>query len=373
MKIAVVHEFLLKMGGAENTLRAIMQVYPNADMFFLNADEDIFHKNFAFVKNQHYQTSWLGKLPKCLRRLSRLFVGAYPQMVEAFDFSEYDLVICSSNSFGHGVCTSVQTPVVCYYHSACRYLWDWKNEYEKENKLRGIKGFLAKLLFFKQRQWDFLASRRVDVALANSINVQKRLRKYYKLESEVLYPPIEMLEVDEKLFEKNEREDFFLIASTLTPYKNIELAVRVFNANGRRLVVAGGGADMRRLKELSKPNIEFLGFVDRSKLVDLMSKAYAFVFPGEEDFGMAPVEAMGFGCPVIAFKKGGLLETVIDQETGVFFQENTQASLQNAIVEFDRIYPELKLSDCRRAASKFDKKIFQEKLKNIIDKTLQNV
>jgi len=358
-KIAIIHEFFNKIGGAERTLLSMLEALDEFDVevFFLQADEQLIKKHLEGIK---VNTSWINKLPGFLSKRSRLWLPFYPKIVESFDLSKFDCVISSSNSFSHGVITNSHTKQITYYHSPCRYLWDWRNEYEAENNFGFLKRFLARMILHKQRCWDFLAAQRADVVLANSKTVQARINKYYKRHSEILYPPVNIgsgAYVDSK-------ESYYLIASTHTPYKKIDIAIEAFNKLGLKLKIAGNGKDTFRLKEMANDNIEFLGFVKDEKLWDLMTNAKAFIFPGIEDFGITPVEAMGRGCPVIAKNKGGLTETVIHNKTGVLYDGNLE-SLIKAIQNFENKNL-IKPSDCIERANQFSEKSFQNKFKQII-------
>lgn len=364
-KIAIVHEFFNKLGGAERTLLEMLKSLEGfeVEVFFLSADPEMIKR---YLPNVKVHVSLAGKF-SWFRKFNRLFVGLFPRMIEGFDLGKFDIVLCSSNSFAHGVISKTEATVICYYHSPCRYLWDWKNEYEKENKLTGIKGVFAKFILHQQRIWDYLAAQRVDIAIANSANVALRIRKYYKRDSQILYPPVELRNFDETCLNWQNRDDFYLIASTITPYKKIDLAIRAFNKLGLKLVVAGNGPQLNELKQMAKSNIEFLGFVSDEKLSTLMSKARGFVFAGEEDFGIAPVEAMGHGCPVIAYEKGGLKETVIEGETGCFFDGSLE-NLCEKLEWYDQNYAMFDPTNCHRRSLNFSSESFRLKIKQIIQK-----
>jgi glycosyltransferase involved in cell wall biosynthesis len=358
-KIAIVHEFFNKLGGAERTLLCMLDALKDFDVevFILQADEKLVK---AHLQNYKVNLSWVNKLPRFLSSKSRIWIGLYPRIIESFDLSKFDCVISSSNSFAHGVVTNSNTKQITYYHSPCRYLWDWKNEYEKENKFGFFKKIIVRTLLFKQRQWDFLSAQRADVILANSETVKSRIKKYYKREAQVLYPPVNIGQghiIEQK-------SNYYLLASTHTPYKKIDLAIEAFNQLGLKLKIAGSGKDTPRLKRLAKNNIEFLGFVSDDKLWDLMQHAKAFIFPGTEDFGITPVEAMGRGCPVIARNAGGLTETVIHNKTGILYDGSTE-SLKLSVREFES-NSTINLDDCVSRAEIFSEITFKENFKKII-------
>lgn len=358
-KIAIVHEFFNKIGGAERTLLCMLDALKDFDVevFILQADTKLVTR---YLKNYKVNLSWINKLPRFLSSKSRIWIGLYPRIIESFDFSKFDCVISSSNSFAHGVVTNSNTKQITYYHSPCRYIWDWKNEYEKENNFGFFKKLIIRILLHKQRQWDFLAAQRADLILANSKTVKARINKYYKRVSQVLYPPVNIGQG--QVIQK--KSNYYLLASTHTPYKKIDLAIRAFNQLGLTLKIAGSGKDTPRLKKLAKNNVEFLGFVSDEKLWDLMKHAKAFIFPGIEDFGITPVEAMGRGCPVIAKNAGGLTETVLNNKTG-FLYDGTVESLKIIVRDFESNNT-INFNDCVSRAEIFSETTFQENFKKII-------
>jgi glycosyltransferase involved in cell wall biosynthesis len=241
-----------------------------------------------------------------------------------------------------------------------RYAWDWTHRYFDENNLKGFKAKIARKLIHKVRLWDKISADRPDVYLANSIHTQKRIQKYYRLESTVVYPP-----VDVDRFQISETNgDFYLIVSTLAPFKRIDIAVEAFNMSGKKLVIIGDGADKARLERMAKKNIEFRGFQTDAEVADAMGQCRALVFPGEEDFGITPVEAMACGKPVIAYGKGGLLETVVDGETGVFFQKPNPESLIEAVGRFEGM--NFQPAIIAERAKMFDKNGFRDAVKSAV-------
>lgn len=362
MKVALVHDYLFKLGGAERVLKVLSEMYPEAPIYTLLYDEAQVGNVFPAGR---VIPSYLQKLPKFLRERHTYFLGFLPGAIESFDFSGYDLVISSSNSFAHGIVTNTDTKHICYYHSPMRYAWDWYNEYFEELKFSKLKRGLAKFLLHKIRMWDQLASKRPDVRLANSDNVKNRIEKYYKLDSEVIYPPVDIERFD--LPKKKDEEDFFLIVSTLTPYKRIDLAVEFFNRIGKKLVIVGSGKAEGDLRARAGLNIEFRGSRSDSEVAELMSRARGFIFPGEEDFGITPVEAMAAGLPVFALRRGGVTETVIDGETGIFFEEPTLESFEEGFAKF--LSWEKKFFDpdkARARAREFSREKFEEKIRSLL-------
>lgn len=354
MKIAIVHDFLVKLGGAERVLKVLAEMFPKAPIYTLFYDET--KVGHVFPKERVICSS------KFLKNKYRYFIHKLPRLIEEFDFEEYDLVISSSTAFSHGILTPIHTKHICYCHSPMRYAWDWANEYQDENKLKGFKSLFYAPLIKYLREWDYLAADRPDCYIANSRNVHGRLKKYYRLDSDVIYPP-----VDVDKFRVNEKHSgFFLIVSTLTPYKKIDLAVQMFNKIGRRLVIIGDGPQRSYLESIAGDNIEFLGFKDDEVVAEYMKNCRAFIFPGEEDFGMTPVEAMACGKPVLAYGKGGCTETVVSGKTGEFFFEETVESMEDGLARLlynERFY---KPHTIRRHARNFSREIFEKKIKHAI-------
>lgn len=359
MKVAIVHDFLLKLGGAERVVKVLADMFPKAPIFTLLYDEKkvghVFPKERVFPSNLH-------KFPSFIRKRHRFLLTKMPRAIEELDLENFDLVISSSTAFSHGIITSLKTKHICYCHSPMRYAWDWTNEYREENDITGIKKMLYAPLMNYLREWDFVASDRPDKYIANSANVQNRIKKYYKQDSEIIYPPVD---VDRfKVSPKN--SDYFLIVSTLTPYKRIDLAVNLFNKIGRRLVIIGDGPQKKYLEEISASNIDILGFKNDKTVKEYMENCRALIFPGEEDFGIVPVEAMACGKPVLAYGKGGALESMISGKTGEFFFEPTIESMEDGLARLmynERFYKPLTI---RKHARYFSRDIFEKKIKKAI-------
>lgn len=361
MKIAFVHDFLLKAGGAERVLKSLMDLYPEAPVYTLLYDEK---KMGHLFPKERVITSKLQKWPRFIPGMHKFMFPFMPGAVEQFDLSGYDVVLSSSNAYAHGVVTNLETTHICYYHSPMRYAWDYTHRYLKDQRLGPIARFIAKQLIHRVRQWDFLASDRVDIALANSKNVSNRIRKYYRRESEVIHPP-----VDVERFEVHDKhEGYFLIVSTLAPYKRVDLAVELFNRLGKRLVIIGDGSDRKRLERMAAKNIDFLGFKDDDVVAEYMQNCRAFIFCGEEDFGIAPVEAMACGKPVLAYRKGGLLETMKEGVTGEFFNELTSSSMEEGLTQLLIHEPKYDAQRIAKHAQQFSRKHFEKAIKSVINK-----
>ena len=359
MKVALVHDFLLKLGGAERVLKVFADMYPDAPIYTLLYDED---KVGDVFPKERIRTSFLHKYPKFIRKKHRLLISKMPRAIEEFDFSSFDLVISSSNSYAHGIITSINTKHVCYCHSPMRYAWDWVNEYREENDITGFKKFIYTPLINYLRKWDKISSDRPDFYFANSENVKRRLKKYYQQESTILFPPVDV----DRFKVTKDHQGYFLIVSTLTPYKKIDLAINLFNKIGKKLVIIGDGPQMQYLKEIAGENIEFLGFKPDSLVTEYMENCRGFIFPGEEDFGITPVEIMACGKPVLAYGKGGCLETVVEGKTGEFFYEQTVESMEDGLSRLlhnERFYE----SDfIREHVETFSKEIFVRNFKKSI-------
>lgn len=363
MKVALVHDFLLRMGGAERVLKSLMELYPEAPVFTLLYDEK---KTGSVFPKERIRTSSLQKFPRFLPGMHKFLFPFMPSAIEEFDFSGFDLVISSSGAYSHGIITNLETKHLCYYHSPMRYAWDYTHAYLRDQKLGLIGELLASHALHKVRQWDFLASDRVDMALANSRTVQERIRKYYRKNSEVIYPPVET----ERFIPHAKHEGYFLIVSTLTAYKRIDLAIDLFNKIGKKLVIIGDGPDMARLKRLAGPSIDFLGFKPDEVVKEYLENCRAFIFPGEEDFGIAPLEAMACGKPVLGYRKGGLTETLIEGKTGQFFEEATVESMEAGLTQLLINETEYSAEEIAKHASQFSEKAFKKAVKSAAERVM---
>ena len=365
MKVALVHDFLLKAGGAERVLKVLADMYPKAPIFTLLYDEKRMGHLFPA---ERVRPSGLQRVPRFIPGMHKLLFPFMPSAVEQFNLSGFDVVISSSSAYAHGVVTNLETKHICYYHSPMRYAWDYTHQYLKEQNLGSIGELIASRLLHKVRQWDFLASDRVDVALANSKTVQNRIRKYYRRDSQIIYPP-----VDVSRFKPNAKnQGYFLIVSTLTPYKRIDLAVELFNKLGKRLVIIGDGPDRARLQSMAAGNIDFLGFKPDEVVNEYMQNCRAFIFPGEEDFGIAPIEAMACGKPVLAFRKGGLTESMIEGSTGEFFDEQTLSSMEDGLTQLLINEKQYSAKDIAKHAKQYSVQAFKKAMKSVVETATMN-
>ncbi|MPW19852.1 glycosyltransferase [Paraburkholderia sp. CNPSo 3157] len=356
MKVAIVHDWLVVSGGAEKVLQQIIECFPDADLFSL-VD---FLEDRSVVRGKSVQTSFVQKLPFARRRY-RGYLPLMPLAIEQFDLTAYDLVITSSYAVAKGVLVGPDQTHVSYVHSPIRYAWDLQHQYLREAHLTsGPRSWAARLVLHRLRNWDARTANGVDQLIANSRFVARRIMKAYRREAAVVPPP-----VDVQAFEmRANKDDFYLTASRMVPYKRMDLIVEAFAATPeRRLVVIGDGPQMAEIRAKAKPNITIMGYQPFDVLRDHMQRARAFVFAAEEDFGIAVVEAQACGTPVIAYGKGGALETVIPYgepyPTGVHFHEQTVTSMHAAISLFEQHNVDITAQACRTNAERFSSAIFR--------------
>jgi len=352
-RVAIVCDWLISRGGAERVISEIAEVFPDAPIY-----TSIFNKNiFPEFKDREIHTSFIQKMPLAQKK-HHLYLPFMPYAFEQFDLSKYDIVISSSHSCAKGIITKPQTLHICYCHSPMRYAWDNCHEYFAQYGLPKILHSRAKKLLHDLRIWDRLSAERTDFFVTNSSHVQKRIQKYYRKESEIIYPP-----VDTEKFQLSKKEgQYFLAVGRLTPYKRFDLVVETFNQLQMPLVVVGTGKEEKRLQKMAGRFVTMLGHISDDELCDMYKKATALIFPQVEDFGIIPLEAMACGKPVIALGRGGALETVIPGKTGLFFENQTVEDLKKTVLEFSAL--KWDSSEIRKHAEKFNKSIFREKLKN---------
>ena len=379
-KIAIVHDFLTYFGGAEKVLLSLHDLYPDAPIYTLLYDEDKMKKYFPDAK---IRASFLNKFPKFTRKRKKYLLPFMPTAVETFDLRDFDIVISSSSSFAKGIITKPKTIHICYCHAPTRFLWDWYYDYLKENKIKGLKKTLIVPLLHYLRIWDKSASERVDHFIANSQNTADKIKKFYGRESVVVYPPATpqppLSGGLPKPIAQNgstainglwsqHKKDYFLIVSRLSPYKKIDIAIEAFNKLELPLVIIGDGQDRKRLEKIAEKNTQFLGFQPEEKLSQYYQNCYAFIFPGEDDFGITPIEAMSFGKPVLAFRKGGSIETMIEGVTGEFFDDSIPEILADGVRRIKNNYNNYNPEKIKQHSEKFSKKKFKENMKSTIEK-----
>lgn len=366
MKIALVHDDLIQHGGAERLFEAMMETFPQADVFASMISD---HWKFE-IRNSKFETSFMQKLP-FKEKLYRHYFPLYPLAFESFDFSEYEVVLSSSSRFSHGAVTRPETLHICYMNSPGHMLWEPHGYFDSSPLHLLTSPFLSYL-----RLWDYTAAQRVDHFVANAKTPQARIKKYYGRDSEIIYPFVDLERfADSSTLRVNEKTlrvslgDYFLIVSRLTAWKRIDIAIEACNKLKLPLKIIGEGPDFQRLKKLAGPTVELLGRLTDEEVVGYYQNCRAFLFPQKEDFGITPLEAQAAGKPAIAFKAGGALETVIGGKTGEFFYPQTADALAGVLKSFG---PEKYQSeDCRQQAEKFSKKRFQQELKAFVEKAYE--
>lgn len=358
MKIAFVHDYLNQYGGAERVLQVLCSMFPEAPIYTTLYDPDATGRVF---EGRLIRTSFLQHVPGASRH-HHLFPWLMPLAVEQFDLSGYDIVFSISSSFAKGVITKPDTRHISYCLTPIRYLWDDSHKYLHESNYPVlVKKFIPFFLSYL-RIWDKEASIRPDEMVAISRFVSGRIKKYYNRSTDVIYPPVNM----EKFRIAPTIGNYFLVVGRLVPYKKFDVVIRVFNELGWPLKIAGTGPQLEALKHIAKPNIEFIGAVDDEQLANLYMYAKALIFPQEEDFGIVPLEAMASGRPVIAYAGGGALETIVDGTSGIFFQEQTEASLTEALKRFASL--QFDPMACRAQAEKFSVSAFQEAIRDVLER-----
>ena len=362
MKIAIVHDYLTQNGGAENVLKAISNIYPKAPIYslFYNSEEigGLFHE-------KKIKTSFIQKMP-FKKKHYQWYLPLMPLAIEKYNLSDYDIVISSTSAFAKGIITNTNTLHICYCHTPTRYLWTDANSYVNELPYNKFIKIFIPFLLFKLRMWDRLAADRVDKFITNSFNVAKRIKKFYHRKAEIIYPPINI----DKYYISRKLGNYYLIGGRIVSYKRYDLAIKVFNRLKIPLKIFGNGPGLKKLKKQAGDNIEFLGRISEKEKRELFSKCIAFIHPQEEDFGITAVEAMASGRPVIAYKKGGALETIVENITGKFFLEQTWESLLNVIVNFrPKQFDSYKI---REYSKKFSVERFKKEFSKMVDYEWEN-
>jgi glycosyltransferase involved in cell wall biosynthesis len=363
LKIAIVHDWLVVYAGSERCVESFTNIWPEADVYtlvnFLTPEEQK-----IIVKDKIPLTSFLQNW-RSARKNHRKFLPLFPYAIEQFDLTKYDLIISSSHAVAKGVLTNSNQLHINYCHTPMRYAWDLTHQYLNESGLStGIKGTIAKSILHYIRMWDVIASNRVDYFVANSNYIAGRIKKIYRRDAEVIYPP-----VDTKDFSlQAKKENFYLAASRFVPYKRIDLIAEAFSKMpDKRLIIIGDGSNADKIKSKASVNIEFLGYQSREKLIEFMQKAKAFIFAADEDFGIMIIEALACGTPVIALNKGGAGETIIDNKTGIHFNEQSADSIKEAVEKFEKCMDSFSPELLNGYAKQFDRKVFEEKIKAFVN------
>lgn len=359
LRIALVHDWLTGMRGGEKVLEVLCELYPGATLFALLHNKGAMSPSIERMK---IKTSFLQNFPLIERRY-RNYLPIFPRAIESFEFSEFDLIISTSHCVAKGAIPARNALHICYCFTPMRYVWDQYGEYFGKGRTDILTRSAMAVIAPRLRTWDVQSCRRVHFFVADSWHVAKRIQRYYSRTADVIHGP-----VDTTLFTISDTTlDYYLVVSALVPYKRVDLAVETFNQLGKRLVVIGSGPEEGRLKSRAASNIEFLGWQGDESLAKFYANCRALIFPGEEDFGIVPLEAMASGRPVIAYRRGGALETVVgegENPTGIFFNEQSVASLKGAIEELGtrKFNPQA----IRQHAEKFDRKNFRHKLEEYI-------
>lgn len=361
MRVALVHDFLMQDGGAERVLSVFSEIWPEAPIFTIIADK----KWQRIFENRKIYTSFLQKMPFG-KRFYQAYLLLIPLAIRSLKLDDFDVVVSSSSAFAKGVKTSPRLLHICYCHTPTRYLWNDTCSYLEE---LSYSEFVKKIIlksFPLLRKWDIQASKSPDFYIANSETVQKRIGRYYGKSAEIIHPPINT----KQFYISDKIGDYFLIGGRLVSYKRYDLAIEAFNRLGMPLKIFGEGREYKKLKSIAKKNIEFLGQITEKEKAEMLSRAIAFIYPQEEDFGLTAIESMASGRPVIAYAKGGALETVIPGVTGELFNNQTWESLAFNLFKFkpENYNPEV----IRNFALQFDKEVFKKRILNYVENKYEN-
>jgi glycosyltransferase involved in cell wall biosynthesis len=356
MKIALVHDYLVQYGGAERVLEAFCEAFPDAPIYTMVYDEKL--TNGAF-RTRKIRTSFLQKIP-LISSHHRAYPLLMPLAIESFDLSDFDVVLSDSNSYAKGVLTGADTLHITYCHTPMRYAWDDCHRHMREFDYSRLTKRLLPLAVSYLRLWDKISAERPDKYIANSRFVAARIAKYYRKECTVLYPPVNFqnFHISEQI------GDYFLMVGRALPYKRFDIVIEAFNQLGLPLKIIGKGPEMERLKQTAKSNIEFLGYLSDEETSRYYARCKAFIFPSEEDFGITPLEAMASGRPVLAYRGGGALESIVEGETGEFFDRQDFSTIIECVKAFDaQRYDPQKI---RAHAADFDKELFKVRIQKLV-------
>lgn len=368
MKTAIVHEWLVNYAGSEKVLESFSNIWQDADIYTLVdfLDDDL---RQAILKGKHTKTSFIQHLPYA-KKQHRKYLPLFPKAIESFNLSKYDLIISSSHAVAKGVKTKKDQLHICYCHSPMRYAWDEADYYLSEAKLnRGLKGLAAKITLKYLRKWDLKSANNVNDFIANSNHIAKKIKRIYNRDADVIYPPVDV----NRFSLVTKKEDFYLTASRLVPYKRIDLIVDAFaNMLDKKLIVIGSGPEKEKILAKATPNVDVIGYQDFESLRDYMQKAKAFVFAAEEDFGIIIVEAMACGTPVIAGNYGGTAESVINGVTGILFEKQSVDSIVDAVKKFDLISHSINYKTIRNHSENFSRENFEKKINDYVNEKINS-
>lgn len=361
LKVALVYDRINKFGGAERVIIALKELFPDAPIYTLVANTDM----ASWARKYQIYPSFFNKW-RFLQTRHEMLAPVAAIGFESFDFSGFDLVISITSSDAKAVITGINTKHICYCLTPTRYLWRMNKTYTKKpgfGILDKLAGFLFGKLVKSMQEKDYIYAQRPDEIISISREVQDRVRKYYKRESDVVYPPVN---TDFFTLEDTRKDDYYLVVSRLVPYKKVDLVIKAFNKLGKKLIIVGKGSQLNRLRKMAKSNIKFVGDVEDTALRDYYQRAKALIFPQVEDFGIVPLEAQACGTPVVAFAKGGALETVVNNQTGVFFKKQSVDGIINAVLKLEKM--KLSKDKCRDNAIKFENNEFIKNFSRQINK-----
>lgn len=365
MNIAVVHEWILDIGGSEKVLKEVINLFPDYQLFTLFFKREGLNK--LGIDQQRVKASFLNKIIG-VEKFYRGLLPLFPTAIESMDLSGFNIIFSSSHIAAKGVIPKPYQTHICYCHTPARYLWDMSAEYLKAKGFdKGIKSLLSHTLLNYLRLWDVSTSYRVDFFIANSEFTRSRIKKYYNKDSEVIYPPVET-----KRFKLKKKQNYFLFLSRLVPYKRGDLVIKAFSKLSEKLVLAGDGPELKRLKKIATRNIEFVGHLSDEEVVKYLSEARALIYPSEEDFGITMVEALASGTPVIAFARGGAAEIVSDicgsdRPTGILFEQQNEESLIEALKKFAKYEDRFDSGVLKASAERFSVEVFRDRLREFIN------
>jgi glycosyltransferase involved in cell wall biosynthesis len=360
-QVAITHEWLETYAGSERVVEQLLNLYPHADLFSLV--DFLPESTRSFIHHKPVNTSFIQRLPGA-RKHFRQYLPLMPLAIEQFDLSDYDVIISSHHAIAKGIVTRADQLHLSYVHTPIRYAWDLQWQYLQQAGLqRGLKSAITRLILHYLRLWDVSTANRVDVFVANSHFIARRIWKTYRRPAHVIYPPVAV----QRFQCDRPREDFYLTVSRFVPYKRVDLTIQAFTQLDRPLVVIGDGAERAALQRSAGKNIQFLGYQADAVVTDYMERCKAFIFPAEEDFGITPVEAQAAGAPVIAYGRGGVTETVIPGKTGILFAQQTVEDLVRAVVDFER---EVSLGSpqmIRHSAERFSEERFRQEFQRLLE------
>ncbi len=366
MRVALIHDYLVQFGGAERTLLALSELFPDAPIYTLLYNRE---KMAFWFGGKDIRTSFLNILPDTITRNHRFLLPLYPFAAQSLKITGYDVVISSSSAFAKGVSIESGIPHVCYCHSPTRFLWDYQEKYIQDNSVSFFMRILLTPIISALRLWDKRIADKVDVWIAPSQTVKDRIKKYYNADAQVLYPPINTFHNDLK-HSNVYANNYFLVVSRLSAYKKIDLIIQTFNKIQLPLVIVGDGIERQKLQKMSRSNIIFRGFVDDGELPDLYRNARAVIIACEEDFGLIPAEAAYYGKPALAYKKGGIAEWLESGKTGEFFDEQSVESLAQGVYKI--LAGEYNPEYVMKKVEQFNKTLFQNNVLKVIKETIDS-